>query len=62
MKKASNGYFLIEVIHKDGDEFVQCYIGDNKEGRLKKIYYDTDGPFFKKYNVKYYINEFIIVD
>ena len=58
------GSIAILAIDETEDKIISCFYNmDKKEGQRKtKIFYDAKGaPYFKRYNVKYYLNEFLRV-
>ena len=54
----------ILAIDEQEDKITSCFYNmDKKESQYTtKIFYDTEGdPYFKRYGVKYYLNEFLRV-
>ena len=64
--KTLTNIFSIAVLAIDEQEekITSCFYNmDKKESQnTTKIFYDTEGtPYFKRYGVKYYLNEFLRV-
>lgn len=58
------GSIAILAIDKEEEKITSCFYNmDKKESQhTTKIFYDREGtPYFKRYNVKYYLNEFLCV-
>lgn len=58
------GSIAILAIDEQEDKITSCFYNmDKKESQhTTKIFYDTEGaPYFKRYGVKYYLNEFLRV-
>lgn len=58
------GSIAILAIDETEDKIVSCFYNMDKQEntRTTKIFYDAEGaPYFKRYNVKYYLNEFLRV-
>lgn len=52
----------ILAIDNEGEKITSCFYNmDKEESRCTtKIFYDMEGtPYFKRYNVKHYLNEFL---
>lgn len=62
--KTLTNIFSIAVLAIDEEEekIISCFYNmDKQEGtRRTKIFYDAEGaPYFKRYGVKHYLNEFL---
>ena len=60
--KPLNAFGYVEVLEIAGDFIVSCFsCGDGRESvRKTKIYYGENGrAFFRRYAVRYYLDEFM---
>lgn len=60
----NTGSIAILAIDDKEEKITSCFynMGRQEATRSTKIFYDVNGkPYFKRYNVKYYFNEFLRV-
>ena len=60
----NTGSIAILALDEEEDKITSCFYNmDKKESqRTTKIFFDREGsPYFKRYDVKYYLNEFLRV-
>lgn len=58
------GSIAILAIDEEEEKITSCFynMGKKESQRTTKIFYDREStPYFKRYNVKYYLNEFLRV-
>lgn len=58
------GGIAILAINEEEEKITSCFYNLDKEEsrRTTKLFYNREGsPYFKRYNVKYYLNEFLRV-
>lgn len=58
------GSIAILALDEEEEKITSCFYNMDKQEstRTTKIFYDMDGaPYFKRYGVKYYLNEFLRV-
>lgn len=58
------GSIAILAIDETEDKITSCFynMGKKESQCTTKIFYDTEStPYFKRYGVKYYLNEFLLV-
>lgn len=60
----NTGSIAILALDEEEEKITSCFYNmDKEESRYTtKIFYDREGePYFKRYNVKYYLGEFLRV-
>lgn len=60
----NTGSIAILAIDEEEEKITSCFYNMDKEESqcTTKIFYDREGaPYFKRYNVKYYLGEFLRV-